>query len=83
MRRARYRLPVTERKWTHGNELQRVECGVDFGGLVGYFVSMYVERDDGKPEFVGLTPGEADILADRLRKAAAHARTQEDQRRKG
>jgi hypothetical protein len=60
--------------WKHGEELKRVESGVDFGVRVGYFVRLSVIRDDGGTEWVGLTPDEADLLADQLRKSAAQTR---------
>ena len=75
---------MTVPKWTYGEELQqRVECGVDFGNVVGFFVRMSVIRDDGNTEWVSLTPDEAEVLANGLREAAAGARTQQDRRRRG
>lgn len=75
---------MTEPKWTHGEELQqRVECGVDFGNVVGFFVRMSVIRDDGKTEWVSLTPDEAEVLANGLRKAAEGARIEQDRWHEG
>lgn len=48
-------------RWKFGEELDRVENGVDFGGLVAYFVRLSVVTDDGGTEWVSLTPNEADI----------------------
>ena len=62
----------------YGEELdKRVECGTDFGSLVGYFVRLSVIRDDGGTEWVGLTPDEADRLAGMLRETAEHTRIQQ------
>lgn len=69
--------------WKHGEELERVESGVDFGVLVGYFVRVSVIREDGGTEWVGLTPDEADLLADQLRRSAAHTRVAEAGREEG
>jgi hypothetical protein len=68
-------------RWNYGEELRRVECGVDFGGIVGYFVRMSVVRDDGGTEWISLNPDEAGLLAESLRESAALAREQEDRRR--
>jgi hypothetical protein len=63
-------------KWRHGEELERIECGVDFGVISGYFVRLSVQRDDGGTEWVGLTPDEADYLAGMLRDMAERTRIQ-------
>lgn len=68
-------------RWKYGEELGRVECGVDFGVLVGYFVRMSVVRDDGGTEWISLNPGEAELLAESLREVAALTREREDQSR--
>lgn len=60
--------------WEHGEELSRVECGVNYANLRGRFVSISVARDDGGFEWLSLTPDEADTLAKRLREVAQHAR---------
>ena len=67
--------PMTVPRWKYGEELERVESNVDFGNLVGFFVRLSVQRDDGGTEWVSLTPDEADNLAGQLRKAADLTRT--------
>ena len=64
-------------RWKLGEELERVDVGVDYGAMVGYFVRMSVERDDGGFEWVSLNPNEAELLAERLREAASHTRARE------
>jgi hypothetical protein len=75
---------MTVPRWKFGEELERVESGVDFGGLVGNFVRLSEQRDDGGTEWVNLTPDEADTLAVPLRDAAElpRKRIQEDRRRR-
>lgn len=68
-------------RWKHGDELERVDCGVDFGDMVGYFVRMSVERDDGGFEWISLTPDEAERLADTLREMASDTRVQQERTR--
>jgi hypothetical protein len=69
---------MTVPRWKHGEELEeRVECGTDFGTLVGFFVRLSVIRDDGGTEWVSLTPDEADRLAGMLREMAEHTRIQQ------
>ena len=58
---------MTVPRWKYGEELERVESNVDFGNLVGFFVRLSVQRDDGGTEWVSLTPDEADNLAGQLR----------------
>jgi hypothetical protein len=65
---------VTAPRWRHGEELERIEAGVDYGNVVGYFVRLSVIRDDGGTEWIGLSPDEADLLADRLQETAAQTR---------
>jgi hypothetical protein len=64
-------------KWRHGEELERIECGVDFGVISGYFVRLSVQRDNAEMEWVGLTPDEADSLAAMLRENAELTRIQQ------
>jgi hypothetical protein len=66
---------MTVPRWKYGEELERVESNVDYGNLVGFFVRLSVQRDDGGTEWVSLTPDEADNLAGQLRKAAELTRT--------
>jgi hypothetical protein len=56
--------------WNHGEELERIDVGGDFGNLVGPFVRLSVVRDDGGTEWVGLDPDEAETLATRLHEVA-------------
>jgi hypothetical protein len=64
--------------WKYGEELEeRVECGTDYGNVVGFFVRMSVTRDDGGTEWVSLTPGEADRLAGMLHESAENTRIQQ------
>jgi hypothetical protein len=72
---------MTVPRWKYGEELERVETGVDYGVLVGFFVRLSVIRDDGGTEWVSLTPAEAELLADKLREAALLSRSQEGRRR--
>jgi hypothetical protein len=70
---------MTMPRWKFGEELERVESNVDYGGLVGFFVRLSVQRDDGGTEWVSLTPDEADLLAGQLREAAELTRTRTQQ----
>ena len=67
--------------WKFGDELQRIECGVDYGNLVGYFVRLSVRRDDGQIEWLSLAPEEAEELSRKLAGLAQKAR-REQQRSK-
>ena len=71
---------MNKRLWNYGQELERVDCGVDFGNMVGYFVRVSVERDDGGTEWISLKPDEADLLAEKLREAATITRTRQQGR---
>jgi hypothetical protein len=46
---------MTMPRWKFGEELERVESNVDYGGLVGFLVRLSVQRDDGGTEWVSLT----------------------------
>jgi hypothetical protein len=70
---------MTMPRWKFGEELERVESNVDYGGLVGFLVRLSVQRDDGGTEWVSLTPDEADLLAGQLREAAELTRTRTQQ----
>lgn len=66
---------MTVPRWKHGEELnERLESGVDYGNIIGYFVRLSVIRDDGGTEWVSLTPDEAESLASQLRERAAQSR---------
>jgi hypothetical protein len=34
-------------KWRHEEELERIECGVDFGVIPGYFVRLSMQSNHG------------------------------------
>lgn len=65
---------MNARRWNHGAELERLDCGVDFGDVVGDFVRLSLERDDGGTEGVSLDADEAEVHANRLHEAAELAK---------